>query len=182
MAFALAALVYSLQFVLNYWQWQNWKFFKRYFTPNSHNGLLKFPGLPLIFFWSLEWVLLRSLHSYWEFSSPDWYMDNFIWANVTILKLLKVASMLCVYLSPVAAGSGIPQIKCFLNGVKIPKVIRLKEIIAKISLSTDNSLIIDFYCRYTDRIPSLIFTLTWSTIKIILNFLIFEGWGITASF
>lgn len=27
---------------------------------------------------------------------------------------------------PVAAGSGIPQIKCFLNGVKIPHVVRLK--------------------------------------------------------
>lgn len=27
---------------------------------------------------------------------------------------------------PVAAGSGIPQIKCYLNGVKIPHVVRLK--------------------------------------------------------
>lgn len=27
---------------------------------------------------------------------------------------------------PIAAGSGIPQIKCFLNGVKIPRVVRLK--------------------------------------------------------
>lgn len=29
-------------------------------------------------------------------------------------------------LQPVAAGSGIPQIKCYLNGVKIPHVVRLK--------------------------------------------------------
>ena len=35
-------------------------------------------------------------------------------------------------LQPVAAGSGIPQIKCFLNGVKIPHVVRLKTIICKI--------------------------------------------------
>ena len=27
---------------------------------------------------------------------------------------------------PIAAGSGIPQIKCYLNGVKIPHVVRLK--------------------------------------------------------
>lgn len=27
---------------------------------------------------------------------------------------------------PIAAGSGIPQIKCYLNGVKIPRVVRLK--------------------------------------------------------
>ncbi len=33
---------------------------------------------------------------------------------------------------PVAAGSGIPQIKCFLNGVKIPEVVRLKTLICKV--------------------------------------------------
>ena len=33
---------------------------------------------------------------------------------------------------PVAAGSGIPQIKCFLNGVKVPQVVRLKTIICKV--------------------------------------------------
>ena len=33
-----------------------------------------------------------------------------------------VAALLVVYVSPVAAGSGIPQIKCYLNGVKVPKV------------------------------------------------------------
>lgn len=32
----------------------------------------------------------------------------------------------CLSFQPVAAGSGIPQIKCFLNGVKIPHVVRLK--------------------------------------------------------
>lgn len=31
-----------------------------------------------------------------------------------------------LFFQPVAAGSGIPQIKCFLNGVKIPHVVRLK--------------------------------------------------------
>ncbi|VDO95229.1 unnamed protein product [Soboliphyme baturini] len=33
---------------------------------------------------------------------------------------------------PVAAGSGIPQVKCFLNGVQIPGVIRLKTLVAKV--------------------------------------------------
>ncbi|WAR15311.1 CLCN6-like protein [Mya arenaria] len=33
--------------------------------------------------------------------------------------------------SPVAAGSGIPEIKCYLNGVKIPRVARFKSLIAK---------------------------------------------------
>ena len=32
---------------------------------------------------------------------------------------------------PQAAGSGIPQIKCYLNGVKIPGLLTLKALVAK---------------------------------------------------
>lgn len=31
-----------------------------------------------------------------------------------------------------AAGSGIPQIKCFLNGVKIPHVVRFSTLVCKV--------------------------------------------------
>lgn len=41
-----------------------------------------------------------------------------------------IATCLTVY-EPVAAGSGIPEIKCYLNGIKIPRVARLKSLIAK---------------------------------------------------
>lgn len=37
-----------------------------------------------------------------------------------------------LFVSPVAIGSGIPQIKCFLNGVQIPGVVRLRTLIAKV--------------------------------------------------
>lgn len=33
---------------------------------------------------------------------------------------------------PVAAGSGIPQIKCYLNGVIVPHVVRIKTLITKV--------------------------------------------------
>ncbi|XP_046582844.1 H(+)/Cl(-) exchange transporter 7-like isoform X1 [Haliotis rubra] len=33
---------------------------------------------------------------------------------------------------PVAAGSGIPQIKCYLNGIKIPHVVRFKTLVCKV--------------------------------------------------
>ena len=45
--------------------------------------------------------------------------------------MFLVASLLTVFIAPVAAGSGIPQIKCFLNGVKVPRVIRLKALVVK---------------------------------------------------
>lgn len=40
-------------------------------------------------------------------------------------------SYLVTFVEPVAAGSGIPAIKCYLNGVKIPKVVRLKTLVVK---------------------------------------------------
>jgi len=43
-----------------------------------------------------------------------------------------LATMMVVYAEPVAAGSGIPQIKCYLNGVKIPHVVRIKTLITKV--------------------------------------------------
>lgn len=30
-----------------------------------------------------------------------------------------------------AAGSGIPQVKCYLNGVKVPRVVRIKTLVSK---------------------------------------------------
>lgn len=30
-----------------------------------------------------------------------------------------------------AAGSGIPQVKCYLNGVKVPRVVRIKTLASK---------------------------------------------------
>ena len=33
---------------------------------------------------------------------------------------------------PAATGSGIPMVKCYLNGVKIPEVIRFKTLISKV--------------------------------------------------
>ncbi|XP_052228627.1 H(+)/Cl(-) exchange transporter 6-like isoform X2 [Dreissena polymorpha] len=44
--------------------------------------------------------------------------------------LVLVATCLTV-LEPVAAGSGIPEIKCYLNGIKIPRVARLKSLVSK---------------------------------------------------
>ena len=35
------------------------------------------------------------------------------------------------YLEPITAGSGIPQVKSYLNGVKIPRIVRIKTLAIK---------------------------------------------------
>lgn len=39
-----------------------------------------------------------------------------------------IGATLVTYVEPVAAGSGIPQVKCYLNGVKVPRIVRIKTL------------------------------------------------------
>lgn len=43
-----------------------------------------------------------------------------------------VGAVLVAYVEPVAAGSGIPQVKAYLNGIKVPRVVRIKTLVVKI--------------------------------------------------
>lgn len=43
---------------------------------------------------------------------------------------INIAYMFILF-QPVAAGSGIPQVKCYLNGVKVPRVVRIKTLFVK---------------------------------------------------
>lgn len=36
-----------------------------------------------------------------------------------------------VYYEPMAAGSGIPEVKCYLNGLSIPRLLEMKTLICK---------------------------------------------------
>ncbi|KAM4812329.1 H(+)/Cl(-) exchange transporter 7 isoform X4 [Ictidomys tridecemlineatus] len=55
-----------------------------------------------------------------------------LWATLNAA-FVFLGSVIVAFVEPVAAGSGIPQIKCFLNGVKIPHVVRLKTLVIKVS-------------------------------------------------
>jgi chloride channel 7 len=45
--------------------------------------------------------------------------------------LVAIASILVLYVSTASAGSGIPLIKSFLNGVHIPGVVTFKTLVSK---------------------------------------------------
>lgn len=59
------------------------------------------------------------------------YVSFGMWMGVDIL-LVVVAACMVIYYAPTAAGSGIPEVKCYLNGLKIPQVVRLKTLLVKI--------------------------------------------------
>lgn len=52
------------------------------------------------------------------------------WVGMNAAAVLAGA-ILVAYIAPVAAASGIPVIKCYLNGVKVPQVVRFKTLIIK---------------------------------------------------
>ncbi|XP_069998850.1 H(+)/Cl(-) exchange transporter 7 isoform X2 [Penaeus vannamei] len=54
----------------------------------------------------------------------------FLWGALNVGPVL-IAAFLGSYVEPVAAGSGIPQVKCYLNGVKVPRVVRIKTLASK---------------------------------------------------
>ncbi|XP_029632133.1 H(+)/Cl(-) exchange transporter 7 [Salmo trutta] len=54
-----------------------------------------------------------------------------LWA-VLNAAFVMVGAIIVAFFEPGAAGSGIPQIKCYLNGVKIPRVVRLKTLVVKV--------------------------------------------------
>ncbi|CAH8660159.1 unnamed protein product [Schistosoma bovis] len=73
---------------------------------------------------SVSWLISRYPHSLW-ISVP-----GFLWCAINSF-LTGIAATLVVFLAPVASGSGIPQIKCYLNGLNVPRVMRCLTMIVK---------------------------------------------------
>lgn len=42
-----------------------------------------------------------------------------------------IASMF-VWIEPVSAGSGIPEVKCYLNGIDLPRVLAPRTLVCKV--------------------------------------------------
>lgn len=58
------------------------------------------------------------------------WLPYMMWLVLNMIPVL-IGAILVAYIEPVAAGSGIPQVKCYLNGVKIPRVVRIKTLAVK---------------------------------------------------
>uniref|UniRef100_A0A1A9WNW2 Chloride channel protein n=1 Tax=Glossina brevipalpis TaxID=37001 RepID=A0A1A9WNW2_9MUSC len=60
----------------------------------------------------------------------DLVLPYLYWLILSIIPVTLGAFMV-TYIEPVTAGSGMPQVKCYLNGVKIPRVVRIKTMTVK---------------------------------------------------
>lgn len=54
------------------------------------------------------------------------------WSFVLIQTAMCFAASIFVYIEPVSGGSGIPEIKCYLNGIDLPRVVRVKTLFCKV--------------------------------------------------
>jgi len=101
----------------------------------------------------LRWILLLSVGALTGCVGLciDIMVENFFWLRCVLtdsmvelnifvqylvyvgvcMALAAVAGFLVCFVEPLAAGSGIPEIKCYLNGVDLKNVCRLKTLIAK---------------------------------------------------
>ncbi|XP_033120927.1 H(+)/Cl(-) exchange transporter 7-like [Anneissia japonica] len=66
-----------------------------------------------------------------DLESTSIILPFLLWLTIDV-GFVAIAAFLVAYIEPVAAGSGIPQIKCYLNGVKIPHVVRFKTLVTKV--------------------------------------------------
>lgn len=58
------------------------------------------------------------------------WLPYLIWVVLNLVPVF-IGAILVAYVEPVAAGSGIPQVKCYLNGIKVPRVVRIKTLAVK---------------------------------------------------
>ena len=78
---------------------------------------------------------LTMTHVHNALENPDNLVDHFLKPCLVFLALnvsyVLVATLLVSFVEPVARGSGIPEVKCYLNGVSVPRVVRFKTLACK---------------------------------------------------
>ncbi|XP_054264197.1 H(+)/Cl(-) exchange transporter 7-like [Macrosteles quadrilineatus] len=59
------------------------------------------------------------------------YTPYLFWLASNLVAVLPGA-VLVAYVEPIAMGSGIPHVKCYLNGIKMPHIVRLRTLVVKV--------------------------------------------------
>eukprot|EP00912_Choanoflagellata_sp_UC4_P001336 UC4_evm1s823 len=78
---------------------------------------------------SFKYTILSNL-VFDEIGNPSLVFSYLLWLVIDIA-LVSIAGFLVVFGEPIAAGSGIPEVKCYLNGIKMPHIVRIKTLLAK---------------------------------------------------
>ena len=80
----------------------------------------------------LSWLKLSFIASHLEQCRVEGCLGyTFLtWAAFNV-GLVFIASCFVIFFAAVSQGSGIPEVKCYLNGVKVPEVVRLKTVLCK---------------------------------------------------
>lgn len=73
----------------------------------------------------------------WKFEMVSWYLaEGMIFSAFLRFYLVQlffaVMAGICVYIAPIAGGSGIPEVKCYLNGIDLPGVLDLRTLFCKV--------------------------------------------------
>lgn len=63
-------------------------------------------------------------------SGKDLMVPFLYWILLSIVPV-GIGAAMVTYIEPITAGSGIPQVKSYLNGVKIPRIVRIKTLAVK---------------------------------------------------
>jgi H+/Cl- antiporter ClcA len=58
----------------------------------------------------------------------------FLVFSVSNLVLTLFASIITAFIAPAAAGSGIPEVKAYLNGVDAPGIFSLRTLVVKVAI------------------------------------------------
>ena len=77
--------------------------------------------------------------------SCSFFAGFLTFATIDLLLVLS-AALLCNLVAPEAAGSGIPDVKAYLNGVDTPRMFAFKTLVVKVHLCALKALVV--YLRF----------------------------------
>jgi chloride channel 7 len=81
----------------------------------------------------IQWLLFGKMKAiYMLINSCDCIWQPLLAYLGISLGAVVVGATLVQFVEPAAGGSGIPEIKCYLNGVKVPHVVRIQTLLVKV--------------------------------------------------